>query len=190
MARLNWQGSMWNNASITDIYLEDSLGQTYGLLNSIGGDITFTPAKVGRFSSKVRGFVQSRLQGEVEDGSISIPLKMRAPTATFGSAQPSPMDILAQNSLGTAYVPFSSISVPANGSFAARTIYSDPLVKSWKLVIELSTSPIDGAPYTARCTTYPMIPTPDQTMANVGADSTVTIAGVIDDPNLGLWDVP
>lgn len=187
MARLQWAGSPFNNASITDLYLEDANGEQFGFLDCIGGDITFTPAKVGRISSKVRGFVQARLQGEVEDGSIGFPLKIRWITANGGSGNPSLLDILAQNGNRGVYRPYTSVAVPANGNFPARTIYSDENVKSWKIVIVVSTANLDGASYPSICTCYPMIPTPDQTLANVGADSVVTINGVIDDPNLGLW---
>lgn len=188
MARLTWVGSTFNNASISDLYLEDSLGSQFGLLNALGGDIALNPAKVGRFSSKVRGFVVSRLAGEVEDGSISIPLKIRSITATFGAGNPSLLDIIAQNSAGTSYVPFAAVTLPATGAFPARTIYADPLVKTWKIVMLINTGNIDGAVYSGKLTAYPMIPTVDQTIANVGADSTTTLVGTIDDPAGAIWE--
>lgn len=187
MARLFWPGSTFNQASITSVYLEDANGNQFMFLNCLGGDISVNPAKVGRYSSKVIGFPTARLQGEVEDGALTIPLKVRSLTATFGTAAISLLDILAQNDGGLTYVPITSISAPAVGNFPATVIYSDPLVKTWKIVIDVNTAPIDQAPYIARLTAYPMIPTPDLTLANVGADSTIQIAGVVDDPRLLYW---
>lgn len=187
MARLNWEGSTFNNASVEDIYLEDVNGEQFGFLNCLGGDITITPAKIGRFSSMVRGFVQSRLQGEVEAGSIAIPLKVRWLTANGGSSNPSLLDILAQNDNRGPYRPWTAVPVPASGDLPARTIYADVSVKTWKIVIVVNTASIDGAPYKSKFTCYPMIPTVDHVVANVGADSTTTINGTIDDPALGVW---
>lgn len=187
MARLNWPGSPMNQASIEDFYLEDANGNQYGLLNSLDGDVNVNPSKIGHVSVRVRGYSVAALQGETDDGALTIPLVLRAPASTFGSAAISLNDILTQTTAGLPYVPFTAVSAPAVGNLPAYVKFCDSTVKTWLFVMVVNTAPIDQAPYKAFVYAYPMVPTPDVTMAKVGGYSTMQIAGVVDDPRLLYW---
>ena len=187
MARLNRPGSTHNNAQIVDMWLSDANGEEFGFLDCINGDITLTPSQIGTFTSRVRQFAVAELDGPTTDGSIAIPLKIRAMTATFGTGNPSLLDILAQNNNRGIYRPLTSISVPAVGDLPARTIYATPNSKAWNIYIQTSTAPIDGAPYQALWTSAVYVPTPPMNLSNVGADDNWTLTGKITDPNLGYW---
>lgn len=187
MARLNWPGSPSNAAEIVDLFLSDANGNEFGFLDCLNGDITLTPSQVGTVNVRTRQYVTAILDGPTTDGSIAIPLLVRAMTATFGDSAPSLLDILAQNNNGTSYVPVTTISVPAVGNLPARTINATPNSKAWNLYIVVNTAPIDGAPKMAQWSSTITVPTPPQTLANVGGQSNWTLTGGIVDPNLGYW---
>lgn len=179
---LQWAGSPFNAAQIVSMTLYDSLGSTYEMLDCLNGDIALNQAKIGSVDAFSRALVQATLQGQVEVGSITIPLLARYLCANGGPGTPSLLDVLAQTTEGQIFVPFTAISLPASGTLPARTMYADSTTKSWKIAIKVSTSSLDGASYPSWIIIYANVPTPDLSIANVAGSSSFNIVGSIKDP--------
>lgn len=179
---LQWQGSPFNAASITQLYIVDKLGSAYSFLDCLNGDIALVQPKIGQYDAFSRALVQGTLQAQVEIGSITIPLLARWLAANGGAGTPSLLDVLSQTTEGLSYQPYTAIALPAWGSLPARTMYADSFVKTWKFVIVVNTASLDGAPRETYITCYASVPTPDLTVANVGGQATIQIVGSIKDP--------
>lgn len=182
MASYQLIGGPWNNAVICGLLLIDASGtaNSINLLRSLSGDIKFVPVKPQAVAAKVQGVTIWSGQGDQADGSLEIPLHLRALTDPTGAGTPTLTEILNQIGTGTTFVPWTTITgTDPNGNNAPLLI--DPTNRCWLYQIDIAYS--RGGDTSAinknRVQIYAETTPPDETYANTGAVSSHSLSGVV-----------
>lgn len=170
----------FNAEAVKLLYIEDANGQPFHLRRRLAGDISLVEPKLEAVPVTVDGKTVQALSGNVSMGSLTIPLHGEALTDVEESGDPTLHEVLSGRNNGSSWDPFTNVSGtdPDGDAFEFQ---APPRLKMWKFVIESVYSRVgnNAATKNERVTIYAMVPTPDISIAQVGAVSSYTINGTI-----------